>query len=144
MKITTIKKLQEKFVGKVCTILTCGIAKNNFADQQFADFFTGIVDFIDEDGIITKHPLNGCMNFYSMSSVVGILEEQFISDDNPEYEKIVDEVKNQKQEIAPGVMMVDPENSPYINKETLANLQKQAQEFNKTMIGKGFNQSAGK
>lgn len=129
MKITNIKKLQELFIGKVCTILTMGIAKNNFADQQFADFFTGIVEFIDEDCVITHHPLNKCRNFYSMQYIVGILEEQFISESDPAYEKVVEEIKNSQQPKS-GIIEVDPNNSPFINHETLAELQKQARDFN--------------
>ena len=141
MKITTIKKLQEKFVGKVCTILTCGIAKNNFADQQFADFFTGIVDSIDEDGIFTRHHLTGCRNFYAMNHVVGILEEQVIGEDNPEFEKIVQEVQKAPDDKKPVVMGVDPNASPYIDPALLAQLSKQAQDFNKKMVSRNHSSS---
>lgn len=97
MKITTIKKLQQKFVGKVCTILTNQVAKTNFSDQQFADFFTGVIDELDEDGIFTTHVLTGCRNFYTFSQIVGIVEEQFLDENNPEHAKIIEEVKDKVQ-----------------------------------------------
>jgi hypothetical protein len=136
MKITSIKKMQETFVGKVCTVLTVGVGKNNFQDQQFADFFTGIVDSIDEDGIFTRHSLTGCKNFYAMNHIVGIMEEQVICEDNPEYQNIVNEVKNAPEQKKPMVLGVDPKASPYIDPVLLAQLSKQAQDFNKKMVGK--------
>jgi|688.fasta_scaffold653293_2 hypothetical protein len=137
MKITTIKKLQEQFVNKVCTVLTTGIGKNNLQDHQFADFFTGIVESIDEDGIFTRHHLTGCKNFYSMQFVVGLLEEQVIDENNPEYENIVNQVKKNTPNNNPMIIGVDPSASPYVDPATLAALSKQAQEFNKKMINKG-------
>ena len=56
MKINNVRKLQTQFTGKVCTILTKPIAKHDFNDTQFSDFFTGLIDFLDEDGIWTTHP----------------------------------------------------------------------------------------
>ena len=129
------KKLHEQFAGKVCTILTSGIAKNNFGDQQFADFFTGIVDSIEQDGIYTRHPLTGYKNFYVMSHVIGIIEEQFIAEDDPQYEKVIEEMKNSSQKSS-GIMEVDPNNSPFIDPIALASLQKQAQDFNRKMVSK--------
>ena len=133
--------MQEMFVGRVCTVLTVGIGKNNFQDHQFADFFTGIVDSIDEDGIFTRHHLTGCRNFYAMNHVVGILEEQVIGEDNPEFEKIVQEVQKAPDDKKPVVMGVDPNASPYIDPALLAQLSKQAQDFNKKMVSRNHSSS---
>jgi len=141
MKITSLKRMQEMFVGRVCTVLTVGIGKNNFQDHQFADFFTGIVDSIDEDGIFTRHHLTGCRNFYAMNHVVGILEEQVIGEDNPEFEKIVQEVQKAPDDKKPVVMGVDPNASPYIDPALLAQLSKQAQDFNKKMVSRNHSSS---
>jgi len=94
MKNSTILKLRENFCGKVCTVLTKTIAKTNFQDKQFADFFTGIIESIDEDGIFAKHANTECMNFFPMQHVVGILEEQVILETDPAYEQIINEIKN--------------------------------------------------
>lgn len=93
MKSITIKKLQESFNGKICTILTKTVAKTNFQDQQFADFFTGLVESIDEDGIFTRHHITNCLNFYPMEQIIGILEEQVILETDPSYKEIVQEIK---------------------------------------------------
>jgi hypothetical protein len=137
MKTTLIKKLQEQFTGKICTVLTVGIGKNNLQDHQFADFFTCIVELIEEEGIFTKHHITGCNNFYAMQFVVGIMEEQVIRETDPDYDEIIKEIKNPpvKSEPPPTILGVDPE-STYINPAMLSQLSKQAQEFNKKMVGK--------
>jgi hypothetical protein len=93
MKITTLKKLQAQFVGKICTILTNPLAKTNFSDTQFSDFFTGVIDSLDEDGIFATHPVTACKNFYNLANVVGIIEEQVLYEDNPEHAEIIKQVK---------------------------------------------------
>jgi len=94
MKITTIKKLQERFVGKICTILTTPIAKTNFSDTQFADFFTCVIDNLDEDGVLATHPNTGCKNFYNLTNIIGIVEEQVFYEDNPEHAEIISKIKD--------------------------------------------------
>lgn len=96
MKILIIKKLQSNFLGKICTILTKPIAKQDFSDHQFADFFTGVIDEIDDDGIFTTHTLTGCKNFYRMSEVIGIIEEQVLNDEDPKHQKIITELKEKQ------------------------------------------------
>jgi len=94
MKLTTIKKLQDRFVGKICTILTSPIPKQNFSDTQFSDFFTCVIDSLDEDGIFATHPTTGCKNFYNLTNVLGIVEEQVFYEDNPEHAEIIAKVRD--------------------------------------------------
>ena len=119
MKITTIKKLQQKFVGRICTILTNTVAKKDFSDQQFADFFTGVIDEIDDDGVFTTHVLTGCKNFYFFSQIIGIVEEQVLDKNNPEHAKIIEKVKDKGQNSAKNIKTSD---EPFIDIEDLANL----------------------
>jgi hypothetical protein len=98
MKISTIKKLQEQFTGKVCTILTVTVNKVNFTDQQFFDFFTGRIDSIDEDGIFARHHITGCVNFYCFEHITGVLEEQIIEETDPKYTQIVEDIKKNSQQ----------------------------------------------
>jgi hypothetical protein len=137
MKPSNIKKMQELFIGRVCTILTITVAKVNFHDTQFSDFFTGIVEAIDEDGILMKHHLSGCKNFYFMPHIVSILEEQVIEEDNPQYEKIIEKIRKAPAEQKENIVEVNPNASPYIDPELLALLQKQSNETSqKTMLNK--------
>lgn len=139
MKPITVKKLQETFGGKVCTILTTTIAKTNFQDQQFSDFFTAIVETIDEDGIFAKHHMTGCKNFYTWNHVVGLLEEQVVTEDDPKYQQILQEVKKAPVENQRTILPVDPmaaSNSPFIDPDLMANLAKQAKEAQGKMLRK--------
>jgi hypothetical protein len=123
MKIVSIKKLQELFVGKVCTVLTTVVNKTNFQDQQFSDFFTGVIESIDEDGILAKHHLTGCYNFYNFQYVVGILEEQVIEENNPQYQEIVEDLKKTPVK---SVLPLDTGNSPFVDPDFLSKLVTQA------------------
>lgn len=121
MKQTTLKKMTELFIGKICTILTEPIAKSNFSDPQFADFFTGVVDSIDEDGIFTTHTLTGCKNFYHFKNVVGIIEEQVLNEQNPEHKKIINDMIKSKE----NKINKDTNDSKFINIDELSDLAKQ-------------------
>lgn len=112
MKVTNIKKLQNAFVGKICTILTKPIAKRDFNDTQFADFFTGLVDYIDEDGVWTTHSITGCKNFYNLLEIIGIIEEQVLHENNPEHAEIIRQSKETS--------------SKYVNIDLMNNLVNQA------------------
>lgn len=131
------QKLNEMFKGKVCTILTATIAKTNFQDQQFSDFFTGIIESIDEDGILTKHHMTGCINYYNWSYVVGILEEQVVTEDDPKYEEIMKEIKKAPIENQKAIVPVDPSfSSQFIDADTMASLANQAKEAQSKMLRK--------
>lgn len=73
MKLLNIKKMQQ-FVGKICTVLTV-VGKHGFDDKQFANFFVGLVDSVDEDGVFITHPVTGAGSFFALPHVVGILSE---------------------------------------------------------------------
>ena len=118
MKQSTLKKMSENFLGKICTILTNPVAKHNFSDPQFADFFTGVVDFIDDDGIFTTHTLTGCKNFYRFDKIIGILEEQVLNDKNPEHQKIITDMIKSKEKQTNGAT----NNSEFINIDELSDL----------------------
>lgn len=135
MQNSTVDKLKDLFLGKVCTVITVGVNKGAFPDQQFAEFFTGIVESIDKDGVFTKHHITGCKNFYAMAYVVGIIEEQVITDDNPKYQEIIEEVKKIPKETKPPVVDMG-QNSQFIDPAMLAALQKQAQQGMGKMIQK--------
>lgn len=118
MKQSTLKKLSENFLGKICTILTKPVAKHNFSDPQFADFFTGVIDSIDEDGIFTTHTLTGCKNFYIFDKIVGILEEQVLDDKNPDHQKIISDMIKSKEKQTNSAT----NNSEFINIDELSDL----------------------
>ncbi|RTK96615.1 MAG: hypothetical protein EKK64_03255 [Neisseriaceae bacterium] len=138
MKLTTIKKLQQ-LTNKVCSVLTTSVAKGNFTDNQFADFFVGIVDEINEDGVWLRHPMTNCLSFFSINHVVAVLEEQVIDQKDEKYEEILTEVKKAPPEQQVNIIPVDIQNknnSPYIDPDIMENLSNQAKEIRQKMIRK--------
>lgn len=137
MKPLTLKKLEE-FEGKVCSILTSSVAKQNFTDVQFSDFFVGIIQEVSEDGIFAKHPMTGCLCFYSWPHVVGIFQEQVVEQGDPQYENILAEVKKAPPEQQVNIVPVNPMSgaSPYVDPDTLADLAKQAEGLQRKMVRK--------
>lgn len=127
MNKSTIQQLRNTFVGKVSTILTTTISKTNFQDQQFSDFFSVIIESIEEDGIFAKHYLTGCKNFYSWNYVVGILEEQVISENDPKYKEIMEEVKKVPTEAKKNIQPVNP----YVDPDAMAKLVNQSKMMRK-------------
>lgn len=139
MRMTTIKKLQEAFLGRVCTVLTSAAAKNNFMDQQFSDFFTGLIESIDEDGIFSRHPMTGCKNYYPWPHVICILEEQVVTADDPKYQEILEEIKKAPPENQAAIIPVDPQaqhNNPFVDAEMMARMAAQAKQANEKMLRK--------
>jgi len=123
-------------VGKVCTILTSTVAKTDFQDQQFSDFFTAIIESLDEDGIFAKHHMTGCRNYYTWTHIIGVLEEQVIQQDDPKYEEIMQEIKKAPVERQQNIVPVDPNASLFVDPEMMASLARQAKEAQGKMLRK--------
>lgn len=95
MKASAIKKIRDYFQGRVCSILVTPVPRS-FDDRQFADYFVGQINSIDEDGIWTTHAITECRNFYALDKVVAIIEEQVLyPDSNPEHAKMVEDMRAQ-------------------------------------------------
>ena len=92
------------FVGKVCTILTTPIAlpiKDSFVAAQY---FTGQVTEIDNNGIWIKHIPTGDMSYFSFP-IVGIVQEQYVPETDPNHDKLKEEIQKTKSpptKIPPG------------------------------------------
>lgn len=135
MLSSSYEKLRSTFVGKICTILTVGVNKGGFPDQQFAEYFTGIVEAIDQDGVFTRHHLTNCKNFYPLQYIVGIIEEQMITEDDPNYAQIIEEVKKAPPPQNPMPTTQQPP-MQFVDPSMLAALQKQAQQNMGKMVQK--------
>jgi len=95
MNIETIKQLNY-FSNKPITVITCDINRK-FNETQNIDYFTGICEKVLIDGLMTRHPITGCKNFFMFSSIVGIFEEQQLDPENPEHEFLINEIKESRQ-----------------------------------------------
>lgn len=93
----TIKNLQY-FLNKPITIFTNSTGRN-FNDTQNNDYFTGICRRVSIDGIETIHPITNCKNFFFINNIIGICEEQQLDPENPEHQKIIEEIKNPNKDL---------------------------------------------
>lgn len=111
------------FVGKAVTIITTPINRD-FDERQKCDYFVGIVESVDEMGIMTQHPVTGCKNYSFYGQIISISEEQVTTD--PE---VIAEIKEKRQgaaallpiEIPP---VEQPPSSPFIDIESLSKLRR--------------------
>jgi hypothetical protein len=118
-KIASIKALQY-FVGKVCTVFIGGSLNRSFSDQQFTDYFVGVVESITPDAVFTSHPVTGCRNYYPLTAVIGICEEQVLDPGKPEEAEFIQELK--QQGVQPNLDLTRSTESPFTDIDVLADL----------------------
>tara|TARA_Y100000034_G_C6902941_1_gene418079 strand:- start:1175 stop:1636 length:462 start_codon:yes stop_codon:yes gene_type:complete len=130
------------FEGKICSILLRDVALwQDFNSQQFTDYCVGHVDFVGMMGIWTTNVVTKGRNFYRWEHIAGIIEEQFIPEDHPDYDKIkkqVEEKQIKKQKVqmqqpmpsATGVpeWLTKSPNDKRVNVDALSDITKQAKE----------------
>ncbi len=113
------------FVGKVCTVITPNI-NWKFDERQSADYFSGIVEKITPMGILTIHPVTQAKNFYLLSHVTSIHEEQYITKDDPHYDAVVkqyeEDKKPKQQQPVMKTPVVPQDSSPFVDVEALEEL----------------------
>lgn len=116
------------FKGKPCTISTVQV-NFRFKEEQMMDYFMGIVEVIDDEGIWISHPVTKCMSYIFLKHIVSISEEQMLYDDNPEHAKIIDEYRKEKPITAAKTAVLEPSKpSPFVNPEFLKEIAKKAKE----------------
>lgn len=95
--VNFLENMRINFVGRICTILTNPVSFQ-FADAvQHSQFFTGKVEEIDEHGIWLRHVHTNTIAFYSFP-VVGIVEEQVISETDPRAAQVKAELEKKERE----------------------------------------------
>jgi hypothetical protein len=121
-----MKDFHKYFIGKACTITTLQI-NYRFKEEQMMDYFMGIIDDIDEHGILMTHPVTKCKNYIFFPHIVSISEEQYLSEDNPEYAKIIEEYRKEKPlTAARTVVTAEPKSkpSPFVDIKAMADIAK--------------------
>ena len=130
------------FVGKPCTIATVAI-NFRYNVEPMMEHFMGVIEKVDDDGILLISPHSQCKSFIFLKHVVSVSEEPVLYEDNPEHKKIIDEYR-QKNPItavktkippAPAQLPVVPPPPPpkYLDPRSMAKLAKKGKEvFGKT------------
>jgi hypothetical protein len=85
------------FIGKICTILTQPIGIQFTNAVEHSQYYTGTVEQIDDEGIWVRHPLTKAMSFYNWTSIMGIVEEQYVEPNDPLMEKIKEDISRKQK-----------------------------------------------
>jgi hypothetical protein len=127
------------FVGKPCTVTTVAI-NWRYDVEPMMDYFFGIVDKIDENGIMLTHVVTKSKNYIFLKHVVSICEEQFVNEDDPKHKEMIEEYRARKPEVAaktrvaasePKIIVPPPPPAPprrFVDAKSLSNMAKMAKE----------------
>ena len=92
------KQLQQ-FVGKVCTIFTTPINRDYSSEnpktyiETLIKYFTGIVENIDDYGVLIRQLDGGLKSFFLLDNIIGISEEKCLNPEEPEDLKIIESLQ---------------------------------------------------
>lgn len=116
----------EYFVGKAVTIITTPINRD-FDERQKCDYFVGIVEAVDELGIMTQHPITACKNYYFYGQICSISEEQVLDSQNPDDAELIEELETKRRgQVAPPIEIPEVKipDSPFVDIKSLSKLLK--------------------
>lgn len=119
-----MKESLQYFVGKPCTVTTVQI-NFRFKEEQMMDYFMGIINSIDDHGILMTHVLTKCKNYIFFPHIVSIAEEQALYDNNPEHAKIIEQYRKEKPITATKTIISEDK---FVNPAALADIAKKAKE----------------
>ena len=93
------------FKGKICSIFTQPINRNFYQEnpknflQQNIMYFVGVVEDVDESGILFQNLQTGLKSFFFKNSLVAICEEEVLDPSNQQDAKVINEIKDKDKEI---------------------------------------------
>lgn len=123
-----MKEYFQYFKGKPVTITTVQI-NFRFKEEAMADYFSGIVEIVDEMGIWLLHGVTHTRTFILYPHIVSVTEEQMLYEDNPEHAKIIEEYRKEKPlTAAKRTVVPQVQTSPFVNPAALAEIAKKAKQ----------------
>lgn len=114
------------FIGKAVTVLTHPVNFNQYDSEQLLNYFVGIVEDVDQFGIMIRHPATHCKTCIMMNNIIAIAEEQVLDESKPEDAKIIQEYRTTKPNSANLVLK-----STKVNPTELKNLAELAKNITK-------------
>lgn len=115
-----------RFIGKFCTVSTLQI-NFRFKEEQMFDYFSGILEEVDEHGLLLRHATTRCLNYIFMQHVVSVSEEQVLYEDNPEDAEAIKEYREKKPQAAARTVL-PAQNISFLKPEALADLAEKARQ----------------
>jgi hypothetical protein len=125
-----IAKQFERFLNKPCTILTRDIGFPFTGPIQHSQYFSGLVKEVNQYGVLIEHLQTKTLAFFAFP-IVGIVEEQTVTKDNPNYEKIKEELEQKKKPTPKPVPAQRPTPNNYLSVEEMTKMAKQIKEKQK-------------
>ena len=129
MKVTPQLKY---FVGKLVTIFLRPINRD-FKEElpesypkPLYRYFLGVVEHIDDQGLVIQQATNGLKAYYVWTNVVGIAEEEVLDPSNPEDAKKIEDFVD-PEALRPKMPEIDIPEGP-LDAEKLADVAKQLKE----------------
>jgi hypothetical protein len=133
------------FVGKSCSIAVPAI-NWRYNVEPMMDYFLGVVEKIDEDGIVLLSKLTNAKSYIFLKHVISIHEEPVLYENNPEHKKIIDEYRDKNPQMAAKTVMPAPAKpcipvvppplpgpaNKYVDPKKLAAMSKQAKNLYET------------
>ena len=103
------ENLRANFLKKVCTIFTNPVSFQFKDAIQHSQYFTGVVADINDYGIWVKHLHIDTYAFFSFP-IIGIVEEQYLPENDPRVEELRKEMK--KPEPEPEIKYIYEDGTP--------------------------------
>ncbi len=129
----TTKALQY-FVNKPCSVFVEPTARQ-LNEKQAISYFLGVIESIDDSGVMMRHPATGCKNFFFRNYVVGICEEEILDPANPNDAKAIEQYKQKADKVAQppappppqeDVHQTEVNDSPFVDINAITELAKRA------------------
>lgn len=118
------------FIGKICTIFTMPINRNfkeenpnTFIEQPY-HYFLGVIEKIDQDGILVTQAMTGLKSYFFKRNIISISEEKILNPDDEKDAKVINEMKKVNNDAREKIKMAENSSSDYINVDDLDNLVK--------------------
>lgn len=123
------------FLGRICTIITKSINRDFKAEnpgtypQQVFEYFLGLVESIDQQGVMLKQIGSDRRTYFFMHNIIGIAEEEVLDPEKPVDAKKIDQIKEEHRQETSRVQkaMQLQTTSGKIDPEKLAEIAKEIQ-----------------
>jgi hypothetical protein len=93
------------FKGKVCSVFTHPINRNfhqenpkNFIQQNVL-YFVGLVEDIEEEGILITQLQTGFKSYFFLANIIAICEEEVLDPSKEQDAKVIDDIRNKDAQI---------------------------------------------
>lgn len=124
------------FVGKLCSVFTTPTNRDFKLEnpktfpEPIYQYFIGVVEAIDTEGIFLTQASTGCKSYFNLNNIIGICEEQVISEADPEFEEVTGKFKEAKKDALKKLKVHKKEDTPtekYVDASSLKDLIEKAE-----------------